>query len=421
MQSEDNKYESEQIHPLKVVDAICGSGKTSFIFNHIRSCGNEKKWIFVSPYLDEVGEDGEQGRIQKELPEFKFVSPTPNPNKSADFLRHVKKGRNIAITHKLFTIFTLEIAQAIKEQGYSLVIDETIDLVNFYEDVVGDDVAGLVMAGFILQGESGHLSWNYDKFPNYNGRDKAIKDLCDIGCLWLYGDNILIQRVPPSCIGACKEVFILTYMFEGSLMHSWCKLNNLSWEYYTPPSLRDTKQIKNTIRESLNIISPSSIIKDIHYKDRKYREGVFSASWWANASVPLLTEIKSSVESTLKHNMTKGNTFWTTFKDYKDIMAGRGYSRSVRGRSPFLSKNTRASNEYRDCTKCIYMVNIYPNTTLENHLKQFGVEIDRDKYALSEMIQFIFRGCIRDEKEMDVLILSERMRTLLEEWLKQPE
>ena len=37
---------------IKVVDAICGSGKTTWIFEYIRQ-HPERKWVFVSPYLDE--------------------------------------------------------------------------------------------------------------------------------------------------------------------------------------------------------------------------------------------------------------------------------------------------------------------------------------------------------------------------------
>ena len=46
-----------------------------------------------------------------------------------------------------------------------------------------------------------------------------------------------------------------------------------------------------------------------------------------------------------------------------------------------------------------------------------GVKIDEDAWALSEMIQFLFRGCIRDDKPMELYIPSSRMRNLLIGWL----
>ena len=76
---------------IKVVDAICGSGKTTWIFEYIRQ-HPERKWVFVSPYLDEAGEGCENGRIQKELPDFNFKVPLGTPRKKPDFFRFAKKG-----------------------------------------------------------------------------------------------------------------------------------------------------------------------------------------------------------------------------------------------------------------------------------------------------------------------------------------
>lgn len=119
--------------------------------------------------------------------------------------------------------------------------------------------------------------------------------------------------------------------------------------------------------------------------------------------------------------MGKGEVFWTTFKDYESKLQGIGYTRAkkINGelRKAFVSKNMRASNEYRDCVNCIYMVNIYPHGSLNNHLISYGVVLDQELYALSELIQFIFRGSIRDHKPMHLYILSDRMRRLFTEWL----
>lgn len=412
---------------VEVIDALCGAGKTTYIFDHMRNNSN-KKWIFVSPYLNEVGGDDGGGRIQSELPELRFFSPKSNPSKSESFLRLVKRGNNIAITHKLFIGFTLEVAKAIREQGYHLIIDETIDLVNFYDDVLGADVKILIKANLLLVGDNGMLEWNYKEYPEYNGRDRKIKDLCDVGSLWLYGEDVIIQRVPPACIQACESVTILTYMFEGSLMHSWLHLNGIPYSKIYPDKLRTSKELKESIRDRLNIIEPSKTILDIQVDSQGLPiDSCFSLSWYNNSKAITLESVKKSVELTLKKNMLKGGVFWTTFVDYQSIMSGVGYSRSRRvpwmdtPRSPFLSKNTRASNEYRDCVSCLYMVNVYPNTSIEHHLKQFGIIVDRDKYALSEMVQFLFRGSVRMGEDMDILVLSNRMRTLLEEWLNNEE
>lgn len=413
----------EEILKVNILDKICGAGKTTWIFNQMRD-NPDKKYIFVSPYLDETGDGSSKGRIQKELPELEFKSPSAQPSKKASFLRYVEKGSNLAITHKLFTQFTPDVAEAIKDQGYELIIDETIDLVNFYEDVKGDDVKLLIRAGMVQVEDKGKLIWNHSEWPKYKGRDSDIMNLCDLGCLYLYGDNVLIQRIPPTCMQACNSVTILTYMFEGSLMSAWMKLNDIEYDYINPESLRSTGEIKEIIRKKLRIVKLPRGIQEIQYKDGYFVPSTFCRTWYGKTSVPTFYGVKKSIETVLKQTMLSGNVFWTTFKDYQTTLQGIGYTRSKRVpwmkelRNPFVPKNMRASNEYRDCTSCIYTINVYPHGSIESHLKSFGIEIDRDKYALSELIQFMFRGCIREHKDMDILVLSIRMKRLLEDWLQ---
>lgn len=408
---------------IKIVDAICGSGKTTWVFEHIRS-HPDRKWVFVSPYLDEAGDGNSKGRIQNELPELNFKSPATTPSKTADFLRLAQKGRNIAITHKLFTGFTPEVAEVLREQEYHLVIDETIDLVQFYDDINSQDVKFLILAGMVVcDSKTGMLAWNSEKWPNYTGRDIKIKQLCEMDCLWLYGDDVLIQRIPPTCMKACKTVTILTYLFEASLMHCWMQLNSMPWEYYQPETMRTNKQIKDIIRPLITLTQPTKLITDLQRSHQGlYVTNIFKKGWYDSiATEDDFHAIKKSIEITLKKDMGKGEVFWTTFKDYEPKLQGIGYTRAkkVKGelRKPFVSKNMRASNEYRDCVNCIYTVNIYPHGSLNNHLISYGVVLDQELYALSELIQFIFRGSIRDHKPMHLYILSDRMRRLFTEWL----
>jgi hypothetical protein len=64
-------------------------------------------------------------------------------------------------------------------------------------------------------------------------------------------------------------------------------------------------------------------------------------------------------------------------------------------------------------------VNVYPHGSLKSHINSYGVSVDEDMYAVSELIQFLFRGCIREYKDMYIMILSERMEILLRDWLEK--
>lgn len=410
---------------VSIIDGVPGCGKSTYILGHMNKNPN-KRWLFVSPYLDEVGSGmvggkKELGRIQRECESLNFKSPSTTPTKSKSFLRLAKAGYNIACTHSLFQRFTQEIADVLSEQEYHLVIDETIDLVSFYDDVKGHDVKLLMDSGFVkLEEGTSRLIWTV---PDYKGRDIAIKELCDNGCLFLCGEDVLIQRIPPNAMKSCKSVTILTYMFEASLMCAWMRLNNFEWEFITPNELRPNSEIKDIIRPLLHIVEPPKPIVDMQRTEKGlYNRSVFNYTWYDKKSEGKLPIVKRSIEVALRDKMPKGDVFWTTFKDWRSDLEGRGYTRGkkIGGqlRSPFVEKNKRASNEYRDCINCIYTINIYPNGSLESHLASLGITLDRDMYALSELIQFIFRGSIRQHKDMWVLILSERMSLLLKEWLE---
>ena len=46
-----------------------------------------------------------------------------------------------------------------------------------------------------------------------------------------------------------------------------------------------------------------------------------------------------------------------------------------------------------------------------------GCNVDRDLYALSQLIQWLFRGAIRNGEKIVVGVLAPRMRDLLQRWL----
>ena len=112
-----------------------------------------------------------------------------------------------------------------------------------------------------------------------------------------------------------------------------------------------------------------------------------------------------------KWNVGTDQNLWTVFKDYRDLIKGKGYTKG------FLSCNVRATNAYRDRDHLAYCVNIFYNPLLKNYFKDHGVNVQEDEYALSEMIQWIWRSAIRDGKEIWVYVPSRRMRDLLKQWL----
>ena len=428
--------------PIRVISSMPGSGKTSWVFEHIKSNSSER-WIFVSPYLKECGgldtNSGEyhKGRIREEIPEMYFKTPTPKhkgESKSKAFKELLKSGDNISTTHQLWKMMDIECADIIQEQQYKIVIDESLNLIETYEDFDQMDLRVALQGKMIHLGEDTHrLHWNNDLYPNYNkGKFKEIKHLCDVGALYLYGDEVVIHQVPPQAILSAKEVIVLTYGFKHSVMGAWCEVCGIPYKVDNEVKLyKSNDQILEELVDRISLIEIPKTFIDIHNGSHR---SIFTKGWFENSYTDAHRKsILSSLRYVVDKRFDKGNIFWTTFKDYKDELKGKRYTRSKTvtlddrtwKRDPFVAKNMRASNEYRDCTNCIYLVDVRINPYLKGYLIKHGATMfNEDTYSLLEMLQFIFRGAIRNKQDdvignhLNLFIGSPRMCKLLETWLK---
>ena len=141
-----------------------------------------------------------------------------------------------------------------------------------------------------------------------------------------------------------------------------------------------------------------------------------SKTWYErNQDNCLMNQLKNNVGNFFR-NVCKAKSeqcLWTTFKDYKNKIRGKGYTKG------FISCNLRATNEFRDRNCFAYLMNRYMNPIVKNFFIQNGVEVDEDKYALSELLQCMWRTSIRDDKPISVLITPSRMRSLLKQWIEE--
>ena len=133
-----------------------------------------------------------------------------------------------------------------------------------------------------------------------------------------------------------------------------------------------------------------------------------------NKNNPPMKVLKNNISNFFRHirDDKSADNIWTTFQDYQSVLKGKGYTKG------FLPLNSRAINKYGDRSSIVYPVNRYINPFVKNFFSMNGVKVDEDGYALSEMLQFIWRSAIRNGKEIWVYIPSIRMRNLLKDWIE---
>lgn len=406
---------------IYVVDSIMGSGKTTAAIQYINQFPH-RRFLYITPYLTEVDRIIDSCR-DSSTGKSRFITPNSKcDSKLKSIKRLLKEGYDIVSTHALFRLFDQEVIDILKKGHYTLIMDEVADVIEQYDLSIYD--CKFLFNNYVhIDEETNLLKWNLDA-SNYTGVFDEVKRLCDMGCLAKYNENAALWLFPVQAFNAFKEIFILTYMFDGQLQKYYYDLFGLKYHYlyvkeetegqYSFTSLKSAR-VKTDYTELIHILDKPKLnqIGDDRYSLSKN---------WYRAKKGSADEIDPSIRK-LKNNTfnffynicgskTDGN-LWTTFKSFKPLLSGKGYTKG------FASCNCRATNEYRNRTNVAYLLNRYLNTVVKNFFSDKKIQIDEDKYALSEMLQFIWRSAIRDGKEINVYIPSSRMRKLLKDWIAE--
>lgn len=405
---------------IKVCDAIMGSGKSSAAITYMNE-HPDQKFIYITPYLSEAT------RIRLACPKLDFREPNRyegkyGHSKTSHAHTLIEEGRNITTTHQAFLYYTEEILKLIRANEYTLIVDEDVSVLKELEADEGD-IESLVLAGQLLVDEDGRYSAG-----NIEYKGKAMAETFrliksrNLMRVDVQGEEDLYYWVLPSdLIGSFKDVYILTYLFEGQDLHHFLHLYGLPYEHIGVE--RDADGVYHfcdhagyipdyvgTLGQYIHILEHKKLneIGDNYY--------ALSGNWYKRKGQ--VGVLKNHINNYF-NNITKGHgvkeRLWSTYKNYKTALRGKGYTNS------HLTFNKKATNDYRNRTVLAYAVNIFMPVGQKLFFKRFGVNVDEEMYALSAMVQWIWRSAIRDGKPIDIYIPSRRMRELLIKWIATEE
>lgn len=392
---------------------IMGSGKTSAAINFINTASDENKFLFITPYLEEVD------RIKEACKRKNFLEPKELGSKLNSIKQLISKGENIVSTHALFRRFDNELIDMCRAKNYTLIMDEVTDVVEKY-DISKEDFKILTENFVDIDTETGLIKWR-DPNDDYYGKFSEEKRLCELGCLAYYGGSVMMWLFPIEAFNAFRNIYILTYMFSSQIQKYYYDYYKLPYEYIYVTGNKP-QEYHFTLDESKKKIINYDFKNLIHIlEDTKMnsigdREFDLSKAWYVrNKNNIVMKQLKNNLENFFRHkrNTKTGENLWTTFVDFKSQLSSKGYGRA------FVSINMRASNKYKDRISIAYPVNRYINTGVKNFFLKHDITIDEDGFAVSEMLQFIWRSAIREGNEIWIYIPSIRMRTLLQNWINE--
>lgn len=417
---------------VKVCDSIPGSGKTEAAIA-MMNANPDKKYIFVTPYLKEAD------RIQASCGALSFAQPEELGwyYKKIDSLHDLLKAKkNVAHTHALFAYYSEETRQLIQDAGYTLILDEVMNVINKVE-ISKEDIEMLLAAGWIVLDED-QYSVRWVK-GDIKGKYAYLKAKADLHNLFMSDTKMLYWTVPARSFDCFADVYILTYLFQAQLQRCYYETNGVEFQYI---GVNKTDRGYEFGEYGVVPDYARSLIDRVHIFDmdkfnhigeydggRKSKEktGVpFGSHWFrlqrkrkedSGKKIPKggdAAVARNAMDNVLRNyfNAKASDTIWTTFIEQQKFMEG------VRYKNRFVPCNARATNEYRHCHYLAYCVNVFLHPDTEKFLIRSRTNIDEDIYALSEMIQWVWRSAIRCGEDIWIYIPSTRMRDLFVDWLE---
>ena len=416
---------------IRVVDARMGTGKTSAAIQYMNDHPG-KRYLFVTPFIDETK------RVQCACPDLHFWIPNGRLSeyefrKSSHLRALVEDGANIAMTHALFKMCDGDVVKMITEKKYVIFIDEVIDVFTPLA-ISNSDIKIVTDSGWLKGGGTGEQT-NYEYFEvdaekRYQGglfndlfvlaKSHRLINISEAGSK----NRFYFWALHKELLALSDEVYILTYLFDGMPMKALIEMNHIPYEY-----IGVAKDDEGAYRFTDTPTADSApFLKDlIHICDNDRlnaigdRDTALSATWTKSAVshmddgriVRLRRNLNTFFRNYVPADIKVDGRLWCTFKEAMGKVRDKGFYHSS------LAWTSRATNNYRDRSALAYCVNVYLNPNIQNYFAMNGVNIDPDKYALANMVQWLWRGCIRSGEEMWVYIPSRRMRNLLIKWLDQ--
>ncbi|MGP4069742.1 hypothetical protein [Halobacillus sp. B29] len=409
-------------NPINIIDATCGRGKTSWAIQSMNEADETEKFMFITPFLSEVK------RIKKSVTNRKYYEPEVDKGvtKLDSLKKLVRLGKNIVSTHELFSNIDEVTLGHIASQKYTLILDEVANVIE-QAQISKDDIKLLLghdgNEPYVTVDENGFVEW---KREQYDGAFNRIERLARTNNLMIFNDTAMFWTFPVSVFKAFKKVNILTYMFWGQSQRYYFKMFNVDTYFQSVefdkstnrfelvPYVKPTKENVELLKQRIKIYYPSKS-NEKNMNEIGDKRGAFSRSWLTNSvkDEELMKQIKKHSYNFYwnKCKVKSDGVMWTCLKDFEKKVSPKSAAKQ------FVSLTARATNDYIDKEVCIYLANRFMNPVEKRFFQFHKVKVDEDFWALSELIQWLFRSRIRRGETIDLYIPSSRMRGLLETYL----
>ena len=334
------------------------------------------------------------------------------------------QGCNVATTHALYADVAMLARRGLLDE-YDTIADEVLD--------VCAQVPGTSARSFDqFYIECGHAIVDSDgqvrPTPKWDAEVDTVSDtlreqlyrLARAGMLYRVDDTFFMWALPKELLTSGRSFTVYTYMAEGSMFLAYLKKLGIAWHHD-----RDASQDAEFRRRAQSLIGLRSIDR-LARSNLSFTGQANNAALGKHVSAALRGLRRGALKDVPLENVpvTCRKDRW--FEKGEDAPRKRKAGPYARGTKLFegvewIANTTRGTNNYAHTSHLIYLYDQNMNPYIRRWLGLGGGREAQDRYALSELIQWVYRSRVRRGEPIVLYLPSERMQRLLREWMDEAE
>ena len=400
---------TNRISDIVFIDRPCGSGKTHEMLDQLKEATGQS-YLIVLPTLDEADRYTDALGDQVEV-------PVPEDTKAEDILHLLNQGSTIVTTHALFDRMDSRHHYFLKD--YVAVVDEAVEVIKPIDGPVRGFEEVYVAHGYAKIEDDGRVialgRWK-DEIDRADGvLSRTLLNLAIKGRLWKSVDSgFWSNQLPLEVFTLPIKMVVMTYLHQYSYLSLFLQHKGIA--YRVKRNDEQEQAFRLFCKEYVEVTRGSSA----------YLE---SCNWSATATKKITgakaAKIKAAMANVRKRDLGDVETediIWSTLKAAKEIIGGAKGKTTAHN---FVSRSTKGTNKHDQASVGLYLNSIHLHPTIAGFYHA-SPEF-KDGYALSEMLQWVFRmrcrryGLHNNEPleaiRTKVIAPSKRMRDLWERYL----
>jgi len=253
----------------------------------------------------------------------------------------------------------------------------------------------------------------------------SIRNACLEDVVYKVGNNFAVAHIKPDIFDAFSNVKVLTYLSQFSLLYKYFEVvgKPVAIKTLANGTVSNNHPLYTGVQFS-HLIDVDSTVR------RNSMTTSLSTRGMLSIKAIELDSLKSHIGGFFQEHRTgvaHQERMWTTYKKYADKLKGN-QAKPLHDSSNFVQHSSKGTNSYQDVKIAAYIINkhMHPGVIqfLKDHNKSYPpksatASSGLDMWALSEMLQWIWRSRIRKGHSIKLYVPSERMRDLLKKWLGQ--